>query len=102
MATVSVTCSECGNVTEADEALAGSIFNCTECSNAVMVPLAGIVEGMDIGGFVLKRQLGVGSMGEVWLAQQQTMDRLVALKLLSPDLTHNPQFVSRFLKEVKI
>ena len=41
-------------------------------------------------------------MGEVWLAYQDTMDRHVTLKILSPTLTDNEKFVSRFLQEVKI
>jgi len=44
----------------------------------------------------------MGGMGEVWLATQTAMDRKVALKILSPALTGDENFVSRFMEEVKM
>jgi hypothetical protein len=38
-------------------------------------------------------------MGEVFLAHQLSLDRPVALKILSPHLAKNPPFVERFLSE---
>jgi len=59
-------------------------------------------EGEVIGGYVLISKLGAGSMGQVWLANQVSMQRKVALKILYPQYSTNKPFVYRFDKEVKI
>ncbi len=43
---------------------------------------AGLSAGQRLGRFSLTRRLGHGSMGEVWAAHDQELDREVALKLL--------------------
>ncbi|MDP6408545.1 MAG: serine/threonine-protein kinase [Planctomycetota bacterium] len=42
-------------------------------------------EGMTLGDFTLLRILGRGGMGEVWEAEQLSLSRRVALKLLLPE-----------------
>lgn len=54
-----------------------------------------------IGDFELKRKLGKGGMGEVFLARQISLDRLVALKTLSRDLSKQEDFVQRFGREAR-
>jgi serine/threonine-protein kinase len=65
-------------------------------------PDSGIKEGTKIGNFSILRKLGVGGMGEVWLARQDAMDRNVAVKVLSPICTQDESFVKRFLKEARM
>ncbi len=95
------TCSKCGAEIQADDSFAGSVAQCPSCNSTVMIPMLGICPGMRIAGYEIVRRLGAGGMGEVWLANQTAMDRKVALKILSPALTSNPEFVERFLKEVR-
>lgn len=102
MSKLRITCESCGTEYEVDEKLAGSSFTCSNCKALIHIPFPDMLKGTAIGGFILEKQLGAGSMGEVWLAHQKTMDRKVALKLLSREFTHDPNFVERFLKEVKI
>jgi serine/threonine protein kinase len=52
-----------------------------------------------IPGYELKEVLGKGGMGEVWLARQTSLGRMVAVKLLPPRLAEDPEFVARFDKE---
>ncbi|MCA9033933.1 MAG: serine/threonine protein kinase [Planctomycetaceae bacterium] len=54
-----------------------------------------------LGDFELKRKLGKGGMGEVFLARQTSLDRLVALKTLSKELAKREDFVQRFQREAK-
>ena len=53
------------------------------------------------GDFELDKKLGQGGMGEVFLAKQMSLDRHVALKLLSKEMAKKKGFVERFEREAK-
>lgn len=55
-----------------------------------------------LGEYRLLKKLGSGGMGTVYLAKQERLDRLVALKVLSRELAGNPTFVQRFLREARV
>lgn len=95
-------CKNCNNDIKVKATEAGQPVECPECKKEILAPPPGIKPKMTIGDFRLIRCLGTGGMGEVWLAYQDTMDRNVALKILSPTLTEHEKFVSRFMQEVKI
>ncbi len=52
-----------------------------------------------IPGFQLQEKLGSGSMGTVYKARQLSMDRPVAIKILSPKLAANKEYITRFTRE---
>ncbi|MCE5291120.1 MAG: protein kinase [Nocardiaceae bacterium] len=52
-----------------------------------------------IGPYVLRSLLGKGGMGEVYEAFDTSKERVVALKLLSPELSHDETFRERFRRE---
>ncbi len=52
-----------------------------------------------IPGYRFKRKLGQGAMGMVILAEQQSLDRLVAIKLVAPKYASEQAYIERFLKE---
>jgi serine/threonine-protein kinase len=52
-------------------------------------------------GFELLQQVGQGGMGVVWKARQLSLDRVVAIKLLAPELNKNPDDVKRMLTEAR-
>ena len=55
-----------------------------------------------VGKYVILDRLGSGSMGKVYKAHHQMMDRVVALKIISPDLVTNERVVHRFQREMKL
>ncbi|HEY3244291.1 MAG TPA: protein kinase [Phycisphaerae bacterium] len=61
----------------------------------------GIRSGASIGDFEIDRQIGRGGMGTVYQARQRSLDRLVALKVLSDQATLTPSAVARFQREAQ-
>jgi len=45
--------------------------------------------------------IGQGGMGAVYRARQKQLDRMVALKILPPDVGRSPSFAERFAREAK-
>ncbi len=57
--------------------------------------------GKHFAHFVIERKLGEGGMGEVYLAEDQKLNRKVALKILQPEFFDNPERLDRFSREAK-
>jgi hypothetical protein len=57
---------------------------------------------INIPGYRILSPIGEGGMASVFLAVQESLDREVALKVMSPVLAANAEFASRFLTEGKI
>ncbi|MHC4449626.1 MAG: protein kinase domain-containing protein [Planctomycetota bacterium] len=55
-----------------------------------------------IAGFRLLRRIGSGSMGSVYLAEQSSLNRLVALKILRPELAASRSAMKRFNREARV
>ncbi len=53
------------------------------------------------GRYLLEERLGKGGMGQVWRAVDQRLERTVAIKLIAPQLAHEPEFLVRFLREAQ-
>ncbi len=62
----------------------------------------GIIEGPDgvqLGHFVIEERIGMGGMGAVFRATDQRLQRVVALKVLSPEQSLDASAVQRFKNE---
>lgn len=54
------------------------------------------------GRYSIDRELGRGGMGVVYLAREVHLDRMVAIKLLPPELAVRPVLRERFLREARL
>ena len=61
-------------------------------------PLIGRVVG---GSYLLQEVVGVGGMGRVYKAEQSTLGRTVAVKVIHPHLLGDEQTVARFYQEAR-
>ena len=59
------------------------------------------LSGRSLGGYRLLRRLGRGAMGDVYLAEQQSLGRQVAVKVLRGDRSLHPGAVERFSQEAR-
>ncbi|WP_197442478.1 serine/threonine protein kinase [Lignipirellula cremea] len=59
------------------------------------------LEARSIGHYRLRRKLGSGGMGEVYLAEHQMMKRPCAVKIINPAKAGDPKMLHRFEREVR-
>ena len=60
-----------------------------------------VFEAKQLGQYRLKKKLGAGGMGEVYLAEHHLLKRPCAIKIISPDKSGDPQALARFEREVQ-
>jgi serine/threonine-protein kinase len=58
--------------------------------------------GLVVGRYIILDRLGSGSMGRVFKAHHLMMDRVVALKIIAPEIVSNERVVARFQREMKL
>ena len=90
-------CSKCGTPLPADPGLKGL------CPRCLLVLGLGADEAgrKKIGSYEILGELGRGAMGVVYKAYQVSLNRIVALKVLSEHLAQDAVFIQRFQREAK-
>src|SRR6266436_5498515 len=63
--------------------------------------IEGRTANLVLDDYVIIDKLGEGGMGTVFKARHRRMDRLVALKVLSPAAMDSPEAITRFHREVQ-
>ena len=60
-----------------------------------------LLQQATLGDYEIIRVLGQGGMATVYLAQDLTLDRKVAIKVISPDVARGAEMIARFRREAK-
>ena len=60
-----------------------------------------LAPGSTLGPYAIRAELGHGGMGVVYTAHDPRLDRQVAIKVLTPDLTRDDTAKQRFLQEAQ-
>jgi serine/threonine protein kinase/DNA-directed RNA polymerase subunit RPC12/RpoP len=92
---VTTTCAQCGNLIDVTGLEPGDGITCPYCNHQFSIT-------RQFGNFVLERQLGSGGMGAVYLGQDLTLNRVVAVKVLKSELVTDQKFMATFLREAEI
>ena len=93
-------CPFCHFQISVDESDAGGRIVCPACAKTVAIPATRFDNGCIIGDFVIQSRIGAGAAGTVFLAQQISLEREVALKVLShKNMTEKG--VTTFLNEAR-
>ncbi|HWE35427.1 MAG TPA: serine/threonine-protein kinase [Isosphaeraceae bacterium] len=58
--------------------------------------------GLTVGRYVILDRIGSGSMGRVYKAHHLLMGRVVALKIIAPEIASNAKVVARFQREMRV
>jgi eukaryotic-like serine/threonine-protein kinase len=69
--------------------------------NIFVLSLMTVSEGTRLGRYEIRKPLGAGGMGEVYMAQDVRLERIVALKILPEGVSHDPQRMRRFEQEAR-
>jgi serine/threonine protein kinase len=92
---VTTVCARCRNAIDTTGLEPGDGITCPYCGNEFVLT-------RQFGNFMLERQLGSGGMGAVYLGRDITLNRVVAVKVLRPELVSDQKFMATFLHEAEI
>jgi serine/threonine-protein kinase len=56
---------------------------------------------MRVGGYRIVKQIGMGGMGAVWLAEHEMLGRRAAIKVLHARFSAQADIVTRFFNEAR-
>ncbi len=89
-----------GRAAQEDETTAGSLGDVHECQRLLELLWPRLPSSRSaFGRFLVQRELGRGGFGVVFLAEDTTLGRKVALKLPRPEILSTPEARRRFLRE---
>ena len=97
------TSSSSDNATVVGVASSSGSSDAPTLASGVFTPAVWMAAGTVLGGrYEIQQMLGEGGMGAVYRARDTEVDRLVAIKVIRPDLANNPQILQRFKQELVV
>ncbi|MCE0485139.1 MAG: protein kinase [Methylacidiphilales bacterium] len=90
-----MTCAKCRNPIDITGLDPGDGITCPYCGHEFTIT-------RQFGNFLLERQIGAGGMGTVYQGRDVTLNRVVAVKVLRPELVSDHKFLATFLREAEI
>lgn len=72
-----------------------------QVAEAIVAKTESLIVGEKLGRYSVKSSLGAGGMGEVFLAEDTELERLVAVKVLSDEFSRDDERIRRFVQEAK-
>lgn len=88
------------NIRGITASMLGCSINCPDCGQLIHIKDDPFQSGRILGDFIINRKLGAGSIGTVYLAEQRSLYRKVALKVLSKEYSTRVG-IEAFLKEAR-
>lgn len=96
-------CPDCFRPNVIPKASEGSEISCNYCEKTINVPNPTYSPNHDLNGFVIQEWLGNGSLGEIYLAKQTSINsRPTALKIVTKDHIRSEEDMERFFREIKV
>ena len=98
-------CKYCQHEFRVPARVAGKQLNCPSCQRTITIAAAKVEDklvGKEVGGCRLIRRLGAGALGVVYEAEQVSVGRRIAIKMLSSRAAAQPEVVQRFQREAKL
>lgn len=93
--TDTLNCPSCNQVIDVTGLSPGTIIECPHCSHSFST-------WAQFDNYRLETMLGEGGMGSVYRATDINLNRVVAIKVLKPELSDDKKFVETFVREVEI
>ncbi|QEG31311.1 Serine/threonine-protein kinase PrkC [Gemmata obscuriglobus] len=78
-----------------------AVFSAARSSTLQRQAFDAVRELKQLGAYTLRKRLGEGGMGEVWLAEHRLLKRPCAMKFVRADLASEPATAARFEREVR-
>jgi serine/threonine protein kinase len=100
------TCRACSHEFRAHAKLVGKTVPCPYCQRPMAIAVSAVAEdklvNQELGGCRLVRRLGAGALGVVYEANQNSVGRRVAIKMLSSKAASDREIVTRFQREANL